>query len=83
MIGTSDFQDRAFGDIAAASSTGGLTAPTWRPEKKTKNKFLDMGDLEDELTDEAAQRQMKQEKIINYVGKNPSEAAKLINSWLR
>ncbi len=83
MIGTSGFQDKAFGDLAAASSAGGLAPPTWTPERKAKNNFLDIGDLEDELTDEAAQRQMKQEKIVNYVSKNPSEAAKLINSWLR
>jgi flagellar M-ring protein FliF len=28
-------------------------------------------------------KKMKQDKIINYVGKNPAEAAKLINSWLK
>ena len=26
---------------------------------------------------------MKQDKITNYVSKNPAEAAKLINSWLK
>jgi len=44
---------------------------------------LDVGDIEDEITDEAQQKKMRQDRIINYVAKNPAEAAKLINSWLR
>ena len=42
-----------------------------------------MGDIEDEISDEAVMKKMKQDKITNYVSKNPSEAAKLINSWLK
>ena len=70
-------------------------APTWDPstgetkplfqqkKKKRDNSFLEIGDIEDEISDEAVMKKMKQEKIVNYVSKNPSEAAKLINSWLR
>jgi flagellar M-ring protein FliF len=50
--------------------------------KKKKKGPLSIGDIEDEITDEAAQKLVQQEKIVNYVSKNPSEAAKLINSWL-
>ena len=70
-------------------------APTWnpntgeteplfkKPKKKRDNSFLEIGDIEDEISDEAVMKKMKQEKIVNYVSKNPAEAAKLINSWLR
>ncbi len=49
------------------------------PPKKT---FLPIGDLEDEISDEAVRKKAQQDKITNYVSKNPVEAAKLINSWL-
>ncbi|MCB0730128.1 MAG: flagellar M-ring protein FliF [Ignavibacteriae bacterium] len=64
-------------------------APTWEPNlgihktKRTKKPLFEMGDIEDEITDEAVMKKMKQDKIINYVSKNPAEAAKLINSWLK
>jgi flagellar M-ring protein FliF len=64
-------------------------APVWDPittikkPKKNKKNIFEMGDIEDEITDEAVMKKMKQDKIINYVSKNPSEAAKLINSWLK
>ncbi len=84
IIGGLPYQDSAFGDLApAGGSTGGIAPPTFQPSAAKKKKFLEIGDLEDEISDEAAHRQMKQEKIVNYVAKNPSEAAKLINSWLR
>ncbi len=85
VIGALPYQDPAFGDLApsAAGSPGGIAPPTFQPSAAKKKKFLEIGDLEDEISDEAAHRQMKQEKIVNYVAKNPSEAAKLINSWLR
>ncbi len=85
IIGRLPYQDNAFGDLApsAAGTAGGIGPPTFQPSAAKKKKFLEIGDLEDEISDEAAHRQMKQEKIVNYVAKNPSEAAKLINSWLR
>ena len=64
-------------------------APVWEPgstlkkSKRPKKTVFEMGDIEDEITDEAVMKRMKQDKITNYVGKNPSEAAKLINSWLK
>ncbi len=50
-------------------------------QKKRRN-ILPVGDIEDEITDEAMQKKMQHEKISTYVAKNPSEAARLINSWL-
>jgi len=47
-----------------------------------KKNLLPLGDLEDEISDEAARKRIQQEKITNYVSKNPVEAAKLINAWL-
>ncbi len=66
-----------------------VEAPVWEPKasikkpRKNKKSIFEMGDIEDEITDEAVMKKMKQDKIINYVSKNPSEAAKLINSWLK
>ncbi len=48
-----------------------------------KRKLFPLGDLEDELTDEALMKKNKLEKVSNYVQKNPIDAAKLINSWLK
>lgn len=48
-----------------------------------KKKLFEIGDLEDEISDEALLKKSHQEKIANYVQKNPVEAAKLINTWLR
>jgi len=47
-----------------------------------KKEMLPLGDLEDEITDDAQRKKNRLEKIGNYVGKNPIEAAKLINAWL-
>lgn len=48
-----------------------------------RRKLFPLGDLEDEITDEALMKKNQTEKISNYVQKNPIDAAKLINSWLR
>ncbi len=80
-VGTGNFSDQTFDAFA--------NAPTWDPlsamkkNKKNKRTVFEMGDIEDEITDEAVMKKMKQEKITNYVSKNPAEAAKLINSWLK
>lgn len=47
-----------------------------------KREMLPLGDLEDEISDEAALKKNQHDKIANYVSKNPIDAAKLINSWL-
>ena len=44
--------------------------------------MIDVGDLEDELSDEAVIKKVQHEKISNYVSKNPTDTAKLINAWL-
>lgn len=49
---------------------------------QNKKKMLPVGDIEDEISDEAIMRKNQQEKISTYVSKNPIDAAKLINSWL-
>ena len=41
------------------------------------------GDIEEEISEEALSKKVRREKIGNYVQKNPAEAAKLINAWLR
>jgi len=50
---------------------------------KNKRPALEVGDIEDEISDEAVNKKIKHEKIVNYVAQNPSEAAKLINLWLK
>ena len=89
MIGTvggGSYSDEAF-DFDNAPTwdpSTGETKPLYQQKKKKRdNSFLEIGDIEDEISDEAVMKKMKQEKIVNYVSKNPSEAAKLINSWLR
>ncbi len=81
--GGGGFADHSFDALSSE-------APFWDPgsslknSKKNKKKAtFEMGDIEDEISDEAVVKKMKQEKITNYVSKNPSEAAKLINSWLK
>jgi len=80
-VGAGGYSDKSFESIS--------DVPIWEPgsslqkSKRTKKPIIEMGDIEDEITDEAVMKKMKQDKITNYVGKNPSEAAKLINSWLK
>jgi len=47
-----------------------------------KKKIHPVGDIEDDISDEALGKKSQQEKITNYVSKNPIDAAKLINAWL-
>lgn len=47
-----------------------------------KKKILPVGDIEDDISDDALSKKSQQEKITNYVSKNPIDAAKLINAWL-
>ncbi len=49
---------------------------------KMKKPMLPVGDIEDEISEDAVKKRNQQEKISNYVSKNPVEAAKLINAWL-
>ena len=44
--------------------------------------LLPMGDIEDEISEDALAKKNQQERIVNYVTKNPMDAAKLINAWM-
>jgi len=82
-VGTGGYTDQSFEALANGSTWDPGTGNGLARTKKNKKTLFEMGDIEDEITDEAAMKKMKQDKIINYVSKNPSEAAKLINSWLK
>jgi len=75
-------------ELSPATAGGGspMLTPKHLPgalnEIKKKKDLLPIGDIEDEITDEAIRKKTRQEKIQNYVSKNPTEAAKLINTWL-
>jgi flagellar M-ring protein FliF len=51
-------------------------------EIKKKRSQLPLGDLEEEISIEAMNREHQIEKIKNYIVKNPADASKLINTWL-
>lgn len=51
-------------------------------EIKKKRGQLPIGDLEEEISIEAINRENQIEKIKNYIMKNPADASKLINTWL-
>ncbi|MFA7418951.1 MAG: flagellar basal-body MS-ring/collar protein FliF [Melioribacteraceae bacterium] len=50
--------------------------------QKKKKMLLPMGDIEDEISEDALAKKNQQERIVNYVTKNPMDAAKLINAWM-
>lgn len=74
------------GEYAMATPTPSLAPkqePSFPPQLNIpKKKILPIGDIEDEISDEALMKKNQQEKIINYVSKNPLDAAKLINAWM-
>lgn len=80
------------GNFAMASQpAGALTSGAVHNEPKAnaslmaakkKRMLVPMGDLEDEISEEALAKKNQQERIINYVTKNPMDAAKLINAWM-
>ncbi len=96
-MGGGDFVDNSLtelapslaGSLGAGSSSllesGKAAAPAELPAaaKKRKQALMEVGNIEDEISDEAISKKVRKEKIANYVEKNPIEAAKLINSWLR
>lgn len=59
-----------------------VSVPKALNELKRKRDLLPVGDIEDEISDEANSKKNRQEKVQNYVSKNPTDAAKLINVWL-
>ncbi len=95
-MGGSDFVDNSLtelapslaGSLGAGSSSlleSGKAATTAElpAAKKRKQALMEVGNIEDEISEEAISKKVRKEKIANYVEKNPIEAAKLINSWLR
>jgi flagellar M-ring protein FliF len=47
-----------------------------------RKELLPVGDIEDEISEAAIIKKNQHEKIQNYVTKNPTDAARLINAWL-
>ena len=83
LIGTVGYNDQSFNDIPL-NIPQSESIPQIQPTvKKKKRPLLEVGDIEDEITDEAQRKKLQHDKIVTYVAKNPSEAAKLINTWLR
>ncbi len=96
-MGGGDFVDNSLtelapslaGSLGAGSASllesGKAASPAELPAaaKKRKQALMEVGNIEDEISDEAISKKVRKEKIANYVEKNPIEAAKLINSWLR
>ncbi len=82
---TAGYEDGSFDDLSPALPGGG-NVPAGQlaaAAKNNKKALLSVGDLEDEISDSALRKKARHEKITNYVTKNPTEAAKLVNSWLR
>ncbi|AFN75359.1 Flagellar M-ring protein FliF [Melioribacter roseus P3M-2] len=67
------------GALSQSSAASGMMQQLAQPRKRP---MLQINDIEDEISDEAVAKKTQQEKIINYVTKNPGEAAKLINAWM-
>lgn len=75
------------GSIAAPTEMMSLSAPHEHKSApqlapKKRKPMLPMGDIEDEISEEAMIKKNQQERIVNYVTKNPMDAAKLINAWM-
>jgi flagellar M-ring protein FliF len=51
-------------------------------QQKAKKSLMPLGDIEDEISEEAVYKKNREAKIVNYVSKNPIDASKLINAWL-
>ncbi len=66
-----------------AGGSGGSAIPRKSIAERKKAMLEAGGDIEEEISDEALSKKVRHEKIVNYVKKNPAEAAKLINAWLR
>ena len=81
IIGTFNPQNElAYEPVVTAGRISEKPKPLIQPLNKRHS--LPLGDIEDEISDEAVLKLNQQEKIVNYVSKNPMDAAKLINAWL-
>jgi flagellar M-ring protein FliF len=68
--------------ILSLPSTENKASPAQIAAAKKKKMMLPIGDIEDEISDDAMLKKNQQERIVNYVTKNPMDAAKLINAWM-
>lgn len=84
VIGTIQQPEFAMANgMTGITGTGGVDV-TPKPQALPKKKqVVEIGNIEDEISDEALNKKLKQDKIVNYVAQNPAEAAKLINLWLK
>jgi flagellar M-ring protein FliF len=72
------------GGTQLLGSGGGAPRAAKKSLAERKKALLEAdGDIEEEISEEALSKKVRREKIGNYVQKNPAEAAKLINAWLR
>jgi len=83
VIGTFNPGELAVATPSAAPVLTAKQEPSFSAQLNLpKKKILPIGDLEDEISDEALLKKNQHEKITNYVAKNPLDAAKLINAWM-
>ena len=81
IIGTyNNTPELSIGSFTPPELPGPVAIPKLSP--KMRKSMLPLGDIEDDISEEAMQKKNQQEKISNYVSKNPVDAAKLINAWL-
>lgn len=82
VIGTFGERDLALDSYVGGSIPLEHSSSQHQIAVKKKKELMQVGDIEDEITDEAIRKKMQHDKIANYVSKNPMDAAKLINAWL-
>ncbi len=82
LIGSLGNNEMAINSFTTDSLIQPQTVPSLIEKQIPKKNLLPLGNLEDEISDEAISKRNQQERISNYVAKNPLDAAKLINSWL-
>ncbi len=80
VIGTFNNENAMLDNFAQPELAAAAPAP--QIGMRMKKNLLPIGDLEDEISDDAVRKKNQQLKISNYVSKNPIDAAKLINAWL-
>lgn len=84
VVGTVNYADKSFQDLMPAiGNAPKVDVNVPELSAKRKRDMVPLGDIEDEITDEAQSKKIQHDRIVSYVSKNPSDAAKLINAWLR
>lgn len=82
VIGTINYRDEFGKELVQKEEIKAEAQQQQLSPAVKKNPLLEVGDIQDEISEEAINKQIKKEKIVNYVSRNPGEAAKLINLWL-